>query len=191
MELFKPVKITALSLCLVLAACSQSEGTLAVEAVTKKYIDLSGYAHPDVAFIRDSLAAMEANKPFDGIVFRLDPANGFDSNSTPVLLDTRRWNSSSIDFNVLGSLPWKKFTHNFLPLDTTDGSYTPNWLSDTRWNQIAANMKLFAKIAKTSKSKGIVFDAEPYGYNPWGYSTGEYPTKTFAQVYEQVRKRGR
>jgi hypothetical protein len=90
-------------------ACSQSEVALAPQAVTKKFIDLSGYAHPNVAFIQKNLATMEANKPFDGIVFRVDPANGFDSASTPVLLDTRHWNSSSIDFNVLSSIPWKKF----------------------------------------------------------------------------------
>jgi hypothetical protein len=176
-----------------LVACSQSQHGLELEpeAVTKKYIDLSGYAHPNVAFIQENLTEMEANKPFDGIVFKVDPRNGFDSYATPVLLDTRRWSSSSIDFNALANIPWKKFTHNFIRLDTTDGSYSPNWFSDTRWNQITANMKLFAKMAKTSKSRGIVFDVEPYGYNPWDYSSSEYPTKTFQQVYDQVRKRGR
>lgn len=179
-----------LVMLVMVVACSQSEVALAPQAITKKFIDLSGYAHPNVDFIQKNLTAMEANKPFDGIVFRVDPANGFDSDSTPVLLDTRRWNSSSIDFNVLSGLPWKKFQHNFIRLDTTDGSYDPEWFNDTRWNQIIANMKLFAKIAKTAKSKGIVFDNEPYGYNPWDYSSQEFPGKTFRQVYEQVRKRG-
>jgi hypothetical protein len=175
-----------------LAACSQNvkTGDLEPSATTKKYIDLSGYALPNVAFIQNNLAAMEANKPFDGIVFRVDPANGFNSNRTATFLETARWTSSSIDFNALTAIPWNKFKHNFIRLDTTDGSYSPDWFSDTRWNQITDNMKLFAKIAKTSNSRGIVFDPEPYGYNPWDYSAAEYPGQTFAQVYAQVRKRG-
>jgi hypothetical protein len=177
---------------LFIVACGQSEQSviLGSEAVTKKYIDLSGYAHPNVTFIQNNLTVMEASKPFDGIIFRVDPANGFDSERTPTLLETTGWKSSSINFTSLANIPWKKFTHNFIRLDTTDGSYNPDWFNDTRWNTVAANMKLFAKIAKTSKSKGIVFDPEPYGYNPWDYSAAEYPGKTFAQVYAQVRKRG-
>jgi hypothetical protein len=173
-------------------ACSQSEQHPEIEpsAATKKYIDLSGYAHPNVAFIRQNLTAMEANKPFDGIVFRVDPVNGFNSNLTPTLLEPVAWNASNINFTTLANIPWKKFTNNFIRLDTTDGSYDPEWFNDVRWNTVANNMKLFARIAKVSKSKGIVFDNEPYGYNPWDYSTAEYPGKTFAQVYAQVRKRG-
>jgi hypothetical protein len=173
-----------------LAACAQSDTSLEPLAVSKKLVDLSGYALPNVAFIQQNLVAMEANKPFDGIVFRVDPVNGFNSTLTPTLLEPVTWNSSKINFTTLANIPWKKFTNNFIRLDTTDGSYNPQWFNDARWNQISANMKLFARIAKVSKSKGIVFDNEPYGYNPWDYSVSEYPGKTFAQVYAQVRKRG-
>lgn len=183
--------ILLVGLVVVIVACDQAAGTtLEPSATNKKYIDLSGYAHPTVDFIQKNLAVMEANKPFDGIVFKVDPVNGFDSERTPTLLETTRWKSSSIDFNALANLPWKKFTNNFIRLDTVAGGDEADWFNDARWNTVVSNMQLFAKIAKTSKSKGIVFDAEPYGYNPWDYSTAEYPGKTFQQVYAQVRKRG-
>jgi hypothetical protein len=177
-------------LLFIVVACSQSEVSLEPQAVSKKFIDLSGYAHPNVTFLQKNLTRMEANSPFDGIIFRVDPLYGFDSERTPTLLEQEAWNVNTLDFDVLANMPWAKFRNNFIRLDALVGETEPDWFSNTRWNQISANMKLFAKIAKTSKSKGIAFDNEPYGFNPWDYSAKEYPGKTFKQVYEQVRKRG-
>ena len=53
-----------------------------------------------------------------------------------------------------------------------------------------ANAGLYARAAKTTGAKGILFDPEPYGTNPWTYSSSKFGGRSFAQVQAEVRQRG-
>ena len=53
-----------------------------------------------------------------------------------------------------------------------------------------ANAGLYARAAKTTGAKGIFLDPEPYGTNPWDYSSSKYGGRSFAQVQAEVRQRG-
>ena len=94
-----------------------------------------------------------------------------------------------MQLDTLAQIQWDEFTDNFLILYSAN-YYGMDWFNDTHWQTIAANMRLYARAAKTARSVGIAFDPEPYGPNPWKYSERLYPDKSFAEVEAQVRQRG-
>jgi hypothetical protein len=51
-------------------------------------------------------------------------------------------------------------------------------------------MKLFSLAVHSGHCVGVCFDPEPYGTDPWVYP-GSYKDKSFEQVSDQVRRRGR
>ena len=137
--------------------------------------------HPD--FVCRNIRNME-KRPFDGIIFRL----GDDHN---LAFDTRAWDEISLQsqFEYLRKIEWQTFTDNFIHLYATN-SQGMNWFNDNHWKVITDNLRLVVRAAKIGRCVGLSFDTESYGPNPWMYTAGNYPTKTFGAVAAMVRRRG-
>jgi hypothetical protein len=178
-----------LSACADGKPASDDDGTPAGSA-RKKLIDLSGFAHPFVGFLQHNLPAMQGTTPFGGLVFIADPRYGAASGRHPWLLEDGRWSEATVDAMGLEALEWGQFSDNFVRLNTVHSSITPDWFDDQRWQVIAYNMRLIARVARLSGSRGIAYDPEPYGLNPWRFDPAQYPDKHFDEVCAKVRQRG-
>jgi hypothetical protein len=91
--------------------------------------------------------------------------------------------------DLLRSIQWGRFTDNFPALWVSDGDSVLDLYDDARWQTINANVKLFAKAAKAARAKGILFDPEPYGVNPWRFRQAE-TSRTPDEYKQALRKRG-
>lgn len=149
----------------------------------KKIIEY-GWDVPNTAFIHAHIQEME-KQPFDGVIFRagIYPI-------TYTAFDTKPWDEKAMRFDLLATIPWKKFTDNFLILySSIESSGAVDWFDDAKWQVIATNMKLHAKAAKTARAVGIALDTEAYGVSAWKFND-HFPNKTFAEAQTIVRKRG-
>jgi len=147
----------------------------------KKAIEY-GWDVPYPDFVEQNIQEME-KRPFDGIIFR---TKGFDH-----VFDTSVWKKDELQpqLDTLAGIKWRKFTDNFLTLYAANNSKM-DWFNDDHWNTIVENMKLFSAAVQAGHCVGVCFDPEPYGTDPWVYP-GSYKDKSFDEVAEQVRKRGR
>jgi hypothetical protein len=145
-----------------------------------------GYDQPSARFISENIGSMQS-QPLDGVVFTVDPG-GNDSSAT--LLDPTRWLEEGAMLDMLSRIDWGRLQHNFIRLDTVADGDRAEWFDDARWSRIEANMRLLARAATAAKAKGLMFDIEPYGINPWQFRAEEFPGKSFADVRAQVRQRG-
>ena len=154
---------------------------LAQERPKKKIVEY-GWDVPYPDFVKDNITEME-KRPFEGIIFR---TKGFDH-----AFDTRPWKQADLQpqLDTLAQIKWKKFTDNFLTLYAAS-KWNMDWFNDEHWNIIVKNMKLFSLAVRSGNCVGVCFDPEPYGTDPWVYP-GSYKDKSFDQVCEQVRRRGR
>jgi hypothetical protein len=109
-----------------------------------------------------------AQSPFDGLTAKASNHNEiFQSKPFP---DT----DFAEDFKTLASLPKGALAGSYLMINSaTDGAY--DWTDEAHWQAALSNMRVIVRLAKTGGFKGIVFDVEPYGKNPWDYSTQPDP----------------
>lgn len=158
-----------------------TENLLAQPRPQKKIIEY-GWDVPYPDFVRDNIRDME-KRPFEGLIFR---TKGFDH-----VFDVQPWNKADLQpqLDTLAQIQWQKFTDNFLTLYAAN-KWKMDWSNDDQWKVIAENMKLFSLAVKSGKCVGICFDPEPYGEDPWAYP-GQYKDKSFDQVADKVRQRGR
>jgi hypothetical protein len=147
----------------------------------KKVIEY-GWDVPYPDFVEQNIQGME-KRPFEGIIFR---TKGFDH-----VFDTSAWKQEELQpqLDTLAKIKWRKFTDNFLTLYAANKGGM-NWFNDDHWNTIVENMKLFSRAVQMGCCVGVCFDPEPYGTDPWVYP-GSYKDKSFDEVADQVRKRGR
>jgi hypothetical protein len=155
--------------------------TLAQERLRKKIVEYGwDVPHPD--FVQQNIREME-KRPFDGIIFRTKEFNH--------AFDVRPWKQADLQpqLDTLADIKWQKFTDNFLMLYAAN-NWNMDWFNDEHWNTIIENMKLFSMAIHSGHCAGACFDPEPYGSDPWIYP-GPYKDKSFEQVADQVRRRGR
>jgi hypothetical protein len=154
---------------------------VAQQRIRKKIVEY-GWDVPYPDFVRDNIRQME-DRPFEGIIFR---TKGFDH-----AFDTRPWKRQDLQpqLDTLAQIKWEKFTDNFLTLYAAN-ERDMDWFDDEHWKTIVENMKLFSLAVRSGRCVGVCFDPEPYGKDPWVYP-GRYKDKSFDQVAEQVRRRGR
>lgn len=147
----------------------------------KKVIEY-GWDVPYPDFVEQNVQEME-KRPFDGIIFR---TKGFDH-----IFDTSVWKKEELQsqLDTLAQIKWRKFTDNCLTLYSAN-NWKMDWFNNDHWNAIVENMKLFSLAVQAGHCVGVCFDPEPYGTDPWVYP-GSYKDKSFDEVAEQVRKRGR
>ena len=155
-------------------------GVAQPQPARKKLIEY-GWDVPHPSFVAKNIREME-KRPFDGLIMRL-PKIG------RVFVDTKYDEADvAAEIEAIKSIKWDKFTDNFL---CTYAASTMDWFSDADWECVLHNVGLSAKAARAGRCKGLCFDAEPYGNNPWLYATQTHAAdKTFAQYQTMVRKRG-
>lgn len=149
---------------------------------SKKLIEY-GWDLPSPNYLRDNIRAMEKT-PFEGVIFRLNDDGG-------QVFKPETWNQKKLEpqLKVLSDIKWGKFTDNFLSVYSAS---TMDWFSDSDWKKVIAHTEFAARAAKAAHCKGIMFDPEPYGNNPWNYSEQKYTkTKSFLDNSQMARKRGK
>lgn len=164
---------------LVLFVLSISTGVQA-QPTEKKLIEY-GWDVPAPSFVADNIRAME-ERPFDGLIMRVQPIGSIFTN--------RKYEESQVaaELQALGRIEWKQFTDNFIIMYAAS---TMDWFSDADWDCVVNNVRLCAKAARIGRCKGLCFDAEPYGNNPWIYpEQAQAGTRSFAEYQTIVRKRG-
>lgn len=142
-----------------------------------------GWDVPSPQFLRDNLKTMQS-QPFDGIIFRLADHGG-------EVFDVSKWDEAKLrpQLKTLSGLPWGRFTDNFLTLYAAS---TMDWTSESDWQRVLAHVRFAARAAKIAGCKGIMFDPEPYGNNPWNYVEQKHAATMSYDAYQALtRRRGR
>ncbi len=125
-----------------------------------------GWDEPDQTFLRTHIAAME-RKPFDGVVLHLTVPGvpPHLSNFSWHVADHRyRWDDLRPAFEELQTVPFRRFTHNFLRLNLNSTDRPVDLLDDGAWEILLSNLKLAARIAREGSLRGFMID--PEGYAP-------------------------
>lgn len=152
---------------------------------TKKIIGF-GWDYPNVSQLLTNIGNMQQT-PFDGICFSLQPdiIEAF----YPVLHPASYYMTADIK-----NIKWGKYTDNYVLVRGMARS-GGNWFNNQAWKIISKNMEGLSQAIKAGDLKGILFDPEYYypdqNNNPWTYSVTQYPSKSFKQVQDQVRERGK
>jgi len=142
-----------------------------------------GWDEPDTAFMRQHVAEMEQT-PFDGTVFHLRGDSLWQSWGTKAFKEADL--QPSLD--DLKATPFKRFTHNFLRINTTPAKI--DWFDDH--SAVINNCRLMARVAREGKCKGILFDIEQYEGQLFDYSKQkDAKTKSWDVYAAQVRLRGK
>ncbi|MCC7492843.1 MAG: hypothetical protein IT204_10865 [Fimbriimonadaceae bacterium] len=159
-------------LCLLLLA--------ALPAPAAKLLEY-GWDVPYPSDVRARLATMQ-QRPFDGVVFRLRTYNH--------LFDQRAWTPEQLQPQIddLRAIQWGSFSDNFLTLYSANDAQV-DWFDDAAWGRIEGNLRLTAQAAVAGRCKGVCFDAEPYGANPWVY-TPALQQRGWPVVSAVARRRG-
>lgn len=158
--------------------------------VTAKKLIEFGWDEPDTAFLRRHIQQME-QAPFDGVVFR---AAGTASDGKPLDFLWEAWGRRAFSeaelapaLADLASTRFRRFTHNFLRVNTTPGDV--DWFDD--FSAILANAQLAAHIARAGGAAGILFDVEQYRAPLFDYRRQGGGTTSWTAYAMQVRRRGR
>ena len=164
----------------VLAAFVVPAALGAARAPQKKLIEY-GWDVPPPSYVAEHIREME-KRPFDGLIMRVPNIGS--------IFENKRWDEADVagEFRALEQIRWEKFTDNFIAMYAAS---TMDWFSDADWENVLHNVGLCAKAAKVGRCKGLCFDAEPYGNDPWHYpSQPRAKEKTFEQYQAMVRRRG-
>ncbi len=156
----------------------------------KKLIEF-GWDTPSASYLHDHLPEMQS-VPFDGLTFRLTE----DGKDRLKAFEAGQWTEEQLKFPLLAELParYGRLQHNFIQLNGPAEFTKMDWFDDSQWSQINANMELFSRAVEISRAKGVLFDPEFYvdpKLSPWEFHPEQYPTKTFWEVAEMAKERGR
>jgi hypothetical protein len=192
--------IARLGICVVLVlnsvACANRGFTPSTHG--KKLIKY-GQDWPNPAYVRQHVTEME-KLPFDGVVIGVtksrDPKLGGRDDDVP---GYRIFGHEKIDpalyehaIEDLKATPFKKFTDNFLLVESMPGNI--DWFSDDDFGTVLHNISVIARIAKQGGCVGIEFDPEEYGnedvWSPVTWKPERRKGRTDAQFIAKARERG-
>jgi hypothetical protein len=142
-----------------------------------------GWDTPGPQFVRDHIGDME-RRPFDGVVMRL-PHGGGD------VFRPEAWDADTLgsQLAILREIQWQAFDSNFLAMYATSSM---DWYDDDDWRVVLQHAAFMARAARAGRSRGLMFDPEPYGASPWTYAQQAHATvHTFGEYEVVVRERGR
>jgi len=147
----------------------------------KKLIEY-GWDVPTPDYVRQHIREME-KLPFEGLIFRLPQDAGI------IFVKEKRNEADFAQvFEDCRNIEWEKFTDNFLCLYAASDM---DWFSDADWEAVRHNLGIVAKAAALARCKGLCFDPEPYGRNPWDYPNQAHAQEvSFADYQAKVRQRG-
>ncbi len=143
-----------------------------------------GWDRPDAEFAKAHSAEME-QRPFDGVIFSLKSGGS--------LFRRAPFDASAVaaEMEVLGSIQWKRFTDNFVVVHAAADTGW-DWFEDRDWAATETSVRLVARGVGRAKLRGVCFDPEPYGVNPWQYSLQPSAhAHSFPEFAAKVRARGR
>lgn len=154
------------------------------QATGKKLLEYTVYpARPE--FVMEHPESLE-QWPFDGTIMRPFYGSGQVFN---VQVFEQHKDLITQQFQKYAPIKSAKLTDNFLAMYSQSSM---DWFSDSDWENIRQYVTLIAKGAKTLGCKGVVFDPEPYGANPWDYAHQAHSgTQTFEEYAAKVEQRGR
>lgn len=163
-------------------------GAQAAGAAGVKFIEL-GWDIPDTRFLREHHRAMEAEGPFDGVIFRVEATNG----EGTVVGTERGWNRERWQrawfrpaLADLQACRFAKFTDNFIRFNATPERI--DWADEEGWGALEEKLRICAWLAREGGVKGLAPDFEPYGENQWKFDPAA--GRTFAETAALARKRG-
>lgn len=162
------------------SGAARAETGVGPRIIEKKLIEY-GWDVPTPAFIHEHIGEM-TQRPFDGLIFKLEGGGK--------VLEPTAWTEAQFqaDYTHLEQIDWGTFTDNFVIMWAASDQ---DWFDDAHWQAIENNVGLVAKAARLARCKGICFDAEPYGTDPWQYQEAlHHDTKSFAEYEAKVRERG-
>jgi hypothetical protein len=168
--------------CLPLLIGDSHQPVNAQERTTKKLIEF-GWDNPSARYLRENLATFEQS-PFDGVTVRLEAGERvFLTEALPEsVFEADRADLSAISFTTL--------TDNFVLMwATMDEGW--NWFNDAHIAATEANMRQFVRTARIAGFKGILWDAESYGWSPWEYDAARFGGRSFAEAKDRARYLGR
>jgi len=157
-----------------------ASGLASAQPLEKKLIEY-GWDVPKPSFVAEHIREME-ERPFEGLIMRV-PSIG-------VIFRNEKWDEAEVadEFAALEKIEWDRFTDNFVVMYAKS---TADWFSDADWDCVLHNVGLCAKAARLGRCKGLCFDAEPYGTNPWLYTSQAHAGEKSMQQYQEIlRKRG-
>jgi hypothetical protein len=168
-----------------------------------KKIIYYGWGIRDTQYVKDQWQEME-RMPFDGAGIRVaidrnkpTTGNGTTANQLgwlvmgPRLFVVEEFRDAIKD---LKAAKWRKFSDNFLPvaLSSSASAADLNWFDENRWEVIAKNFSVLAKIASKSGIKGLILDPEDYNYNLFSYQNQQKQVgRSFEDYIKMARQRGR
>ena len=156
-----------------------------------------GWDTPSPELIPPMIESMQ-RVPFDGLAIGLMP-NGLpdrsDGKARVKSFVYRCWGGETLaeaefsdSIKALKSVPWGRFTDNFLVFGVQPGNV--DWFSD-KFDAVPRNAAMLARAARELKFKGIFLDPEQYGGKLWAYKPQGDSPRSFEDCQKQVRLRGR
>jgi hypothetical protein len=128
-------------------------------------------------------AKLEASL-FDGVTFR---SSAGDRTFTKTPLSAEGFETDIAAFKTINS---KKLENSFYDIQSY-AAQDWDWFDETSWKASLANLTQSARVAKQSGLRGVMFDPEPYEFNPWDYAAqARAKTLSFAQYEAKLRERG-
>lgn len=151
----------------------------------------AGWSDGSTASIRKNIELMEKAAPvYSGVRILV---TGQDEEGKPVthrmMFGRRKFKYEYFKQAVedLKSTEFKTFTDNFLATGVQPGKI--DWFSDEDWEGVCNNFTIFARIAKETGMKGLIFDSEEYSGKFWWFKNVAGHTRE--ECIAMARKRGR
>jgi hypothetical protein len=176
-------------------------GTACVAQVdANKRIILAGHDAPDSNRYLSNLLEYES-LPFDGFAIRLDcteegviACNNREPGRTA--FSATSWKSSWFNESVkrLAKANETLPRETFILFNCNPGDV--DWFDDQGWHEIVDHFRILARAAKASRSRGLIFDAEPYPSDkpvvPFSYERQpQRGQHSLVEYQAQARLRGR
>ena len=172
--------VSMMLLCAALGASAAESG--------KKFIEL-GWDIPTTDFLRDHWEQMEANAPFDGVLYDLAVTSPDGKSwSSQSLFSAEVWDASAFDSCIadLSACDFKKFQSNFIRVNFHPADI--RWEDDEAWRTICDKVRICSHVLRATGGAGLAPDFESYGAALFKWNSDETPT--FAEAKAFARKRG-
>lgn len=165
------------------AHAAEAEKTFSQVTGTKLLEYTWGPPRPE--FVMENIREME-KWPFEGTIMRPFFGSGQVFNSE---VFAKHKEVISSQFDKYKPIESNKLTDNFMAMYAAS---TMDWFSDDDWKLVTEHTRLVAKGARLTNCAGIMFDPEPYGFNPWIYKNQKHAKEKSLEEYTaKVRQRGR
>lgn len=169
------------------AAAEPTSETAVPTRPRKKLIEL-GWDIPTTDYLRRHWEKMEANAPFDGVIYDLaTKASDGTVCSSQTLFTKRPWNRADFDVCVddLKSCDFKRFRNNFIRINFYPVDF--EWTDDDAWAAVSDKARICAEVARATNGD-ICFDFESYGKAMFKYDASL--GLSFDEAKALARRRG-